>query len=145
MHDGPSTNRSVPPQTAAPNQSGPVHGLSDGEAVDTRRERTLCPTRSRIFLMPYRIIVGLSSDSCAVAEHRKRDGAMARQTYTPAQRSHVLRETHRLQHLWPEHAAVANLDPLAETWMVGEDLEGWLCEPQTPAPLRDIERARTSV
>jgi hypothetical protein len=51
--------------------------------------------------------------------------------------THVLREAHRLQHLWPEHTAVADLDPLFEHGVVGEDLQRrlvHLCESQLGSP-----------
>ncbi len=36
---------------------------------------------------------------------------------------YIFREAHRLKHLRPEHATVANLDPLAEMGMEGEDFK----------------------
>lgn len=38
----------------------------------------------------------------------------------------IFRETHRLKHLWSEHAAVADLNPFAELRVESEDLERWL-------------------
>jgi len=41
---------------------------------------------------------------------------------------HVLRETHGLEHLGTEHAAVSHLDPLDQHRVKREDLEGRLQE-----------------
>lgn len=44
------------------------------------------------------------------------------QTQPPSMHSHVLRQPHSLQHLRTELARVSNLDPLAQTLVVSEDL-----------------------
>jgi hypothetical protein len=48
------------------------------------------------------------------------------QAQTPSMYTDVLGETHRFQHLWPEHAAVPDLNPFVEHWVEGEDFEGRL-------------------
>lgn len=45
----------------------------------------------------------------------------------PAVDVDVLREAHRRQHLWAEHAAVADFDPFVEERVEGEDLQRGLC------------------
>ena len=44
------------------------------------------------------------------------------QTQPPAINPHILRQPHRLQHLGSKHAAVANLDPLVQSFVEAEDL-----------------------
>jgi len=41
----------------------------------------------------------------------------------PAMDANVLGESHGLEHLWSEHATVADLDPTLELWVEGKDLE----------------------
>lgn len=48
------------------------------------------------------------------------------QTQTPAEDAHVLGQAHGFQHLRTEHAAVANLDQLAEALVVAEDFHAGL-------------------
>ena len=55
------------------------------------------------------------------------DHGRSLQGQTPGDDSNVLRETHGPQHLWPEHAAVADLRPFAQLRVISKDLHGWLC------------------
>lgn len=48
------------------------------------------------------------------------------QTEAPAMHTHVLGETHRLQHLRPEHPTVTKFDPLLELRVKSKDFEGGL-------------------
>jgi hypothetical protein len=42
--------------------------------------------------------------------------------------SYVFREPHRLQHLWSEHTAVADLDPSIQHGVEGKDFQGGLID-----------------
>lgn len=44
------------------------------------------------------------------------------QTQSKSINPHVLWQAHGLQHLWPEHATVSNLDPLVKANVEAEDL-----------------------
>lgn len=55
------------------------------------------------------------------------DHSWSLETQTPAVNSHVLWQTHRLQHFRSEHTAVTNLNPLLQTLVVTENLHRWLC------------------
>ena len=62
----------------------------------------------------------------------------------------VFREAHGLQHLWAEHATVADLDPLLQLWVEGEDLQRGLHDAreiraESRLPMMVAGRARTSV
>ena len=52
-----------------------------------------------------------------ILDHRR-----SLQTETPPIDPHIRRQAHRLQHLGSEHAAVANLDPLVQSFVEAKDL-----------------------
>lgn len=58
--------------------------------------------------------------------HAVLDHGRPLQTQTPAVDPHVRRQTHGLQHLRPEHAAVAYLYPLVQSVVKAEDLHARL-------------------
>ena len=48
------------------------------------------------------------------------------QTDAPSVYMHILREAHRFEHFWTEHAAISNFDPFLELRVESEDLQGRL-------------------
>ena len=68
---------------------------------------------------------------------------------TPAEDTDALRNAHRLEHLGPEHAAVANLNRLVELLVVLEDFErglgvGLRADESAGVSRRRLAAARTS-
>ena len=76
-------------------------------------DRRITLHKVQIHLMPQQLPNILD----AVLDHRR-----SLQTQTPTIDPHIRRQTHRLQHLRSEHAAVANLYPLIQPFMEAENL-----------------------